>query len=226
MRMRRAFHWRQTNQLTINNRYNMKVFDDEKDKLMDHEYDGIRELDNHMPAWWLWLFYVTIAFSVGYLLYYEVFGWGPTQHEEYEQEMAAAEAKYGAPEEQKPAEDVSWAFSDDPADIKAGKELFDNPGQLCFTCHGSQGEGLVGPNLTDRYWMHGCQPSDIAESIIKGYPDKGMLPYGSGSKLSTEEVQQLVSYIATLQGTDPPNAKEPDMNRTTPCSEGPLAATE
>jgi len=201
----------------------MKVFDDEKDKLMDHEYDGIRELDNHMPVWWLWLFYFTIAFGVGYMFYYEVLGWGPTQHEEYQQEIAAAEAKYGTPEEENPAEDYNWVVSTEQADIAAGKELYMDTNQLCFTCHGNNAQGQVGPNLTDKFWLHGCQPQDIATSIIKGYPDKGMLPYGGGSKISNEKVQQLVSYIASLQGTDPPNPKEPDMNRVQPCSEGPLA---
>lgn len=204
----------------------MKVFDDEKDKLMDHEYDGIRELDNHMPVWWLWLFYFTIAFSVGYMLYYQVLGWGPTQHEEYQQEIAAAEARYGAPEEQEPAEAFEWTISKAEEDIAAGKALFTNPSQLCFTCHGNKGEGLVGPNLTDQYWLHGCSPQDIATSIIEGYPDMGMLAYGSGTKLSNEQVQQLISYIASIQGTTPPNAKEPDTSRAEPCTEGPLAVTD
>jgi len=204
----------------------MKVFDDEKDKLMDHEYDGIRELDNHMPTWWLWLFYITIAFSVLYMLYYQVLGWGPTQHEEYQREVAAAEAMYGSPEEQNPAEDFTWAVSSDEEEIAAGREIYMNPGQLCFTCHGNAGGGLVGPNLTDEYWMHGCQPEDIAASIINGYPDMGMLPYGSGTRMSNEEVQQLVSYIASLQGSNPSDAKEADMNRTEVCSEGPLAQSD
>ena len=204
----------------------MKVFDDEKDKLLDHEYDGIRELDNHMPVWWLWLFYFTIAFGVGYMLYYEVFGWGPTQHEEYRQEVAAAEARYGTQEQENPVEDFTWAVSTDESDIAAGKEMYMNPNQLCFTCHGNNGQGLVGPNLADQYWMHGCQPKDIAASIINGYPDMGMLPYGSGSKLSNEQVQQLVSYIASIQGTEPADAKEADMNRTQACTEGPLASSE
>jgi cytochrome c oxidase cbb3-type subunit 3 len=201
----------------------MKVFDDEQDKLMDHEYDGIRELDNHMPAWWLWLFYFTIAFGVLYMLYFQVLGWGPTQHEEYQQEMAAAEAMYGTPEEQSPVEDFAWTVSTDESDIAAGRELYMSSAQLCFTCHGNAGGGLVGPNLTDEYWMHGCQPVDIAASIIEGYPDMGMLAYGSGTRISNEEVQQLVSYIASLQGTEPADAKEADMNRTQACSEGPLA---
>ncbi|MDZ7716773.1 MAG: cbb3-type cytochrome c oxidase N-terminal domain-containing protein [Balneolaceae bacterium] len=204
----------------------MKVFDDEQDKLLDHSYDGIRELDNHMPTWWLWLFYFTIALGVGYMLYYEVFGWGPTQIEEYQQEVAAAEAKYGAPEEETPVEDFTWAVSTDEADIAAGKELFMKPSQLCFTCHGNNGEGLVGPNLTDNQWMHGCQPEDIAASIINGYPDQGMLAYGSGTRISNEQVQNLISYIASIQGTEPANAKDADMNRTQPCNEGPLAQSD
>lgn len=195
----------------------MKVFDDEKDKLLDHEYDGIRELDNHMPVWWLWLFYFTIVFGVGYLLYYQVFGWGPDQHEEYEREVAAAEVLYGSPDDQQPAEEYAWIISEDEADIAAGKDIFMNPSQLCFTCHGANAEGMVGPNLTDEYWLYGCGPEDIALSIINGYPDKGMMPYGSGAKLNNEEVQHLVSYIASLQGSEPAGAKDPE-NLTTPCS--------
>ncbi|MDZ7694917.1 MAG: cbb3-type cytochrome c oxidase N-terminal domain-containing protein [Balneolaceae bacterium] len=204
----------------------MKVFDDEKDKLLDHEYDGIRELDNHMPVWWLWLFYFTIAFGVGYLLYYQVLGWGPTQHEEYQQEIAAAEARFGLQEDEtNPVEEYTWTVSTDESDIAAGKELYMNPNQLCFTCHGNQGEGLVGPNLTDEYWLHGCSPKEIAASIINGYPDMGMLAYGSGTRMSNEQVQHLVSYIASIQGANPPNAKAADMSRAQPCQEGPLSGS-
>lgn len=204
----------------------MKVYESEKEKLLDHEYDGIRELDNHMPFWWLWLFWCTIAFAVAYLFYYQILGWGPTQYEEYEQEMAAAEAKFGSPGGQQPAAEFTWTISEDEADIKAGKKLFHSPAQLCYTCHGGNAEGMVGPNLTDKYWIHGCTPGDIASSIINGFPDKGMLAYGSGTKISNEKVQQLASYIASLQGSEPANAKEPNMDRAQPCSEGPLAASD
>lgn len=217
---------RLTIQLTIiNEDLTMKVFEDEKDKLLDHNYDGIHELDNHMPVWWLWLFYFTIAFGIGYLLYYQVFGWGPDQYEEYEQEMTAAEAKYGTPEEQEPAENITWAFSKDEEDITNGKTLFHSTSQLCFTCHGDNAQGLVGPNLTDEYWLHGCQPQDIASSIIHGYPEMGMLPYGSGAKLTNEQLESLISYIASLQGSKPENAKETDMSRAQLCTEGPLASS-
>lgn len=203
----------------------MKVYKGEEDKLLDHEYDGIRELDNHMPFWWLWLFFVTIVFGVLYLLYYQVLGWGPTQIEEYEQEVAVAEAKFGSPEDSNPVDAFAWSVNNEDTDIASGKELFMSSAQLCYSCHGNNAQGMVGPNLTDEYWIHGCQPKEIAASIIHGFPDKGMLAYGSGTKISNEKVQQLVSYIASLQGTEPADAKEADMSRAQPCSEGPLAAS-
>jgi cytochrome c oxidase cbb3-type subunit 3 len=204
----------------------MKIRQGEEDKLLDHEYDGIKELDNHMPFWWLWLFFITIVIGVLYLLYYQVLGWGPTQIEEYEQEVAAAEAKFGGQEEQDPAASYTWTISDSEEDIAAGKKLFMDSAQLCFTCHGSNGEGMVGPNLTDNQWIHGCTPKDIAVSIIEGFPNQGMLAYGSGTQISNEKVEQLVSYIASLQGTEPANAKEADPSRAQPCTEGPLASSE
>lgn len=203
----------------------MKILESEKEKLLDHEYDGIQELDNHMPFWWLWLFWCTIAFAVVYLMYYQVLGWGDTQYEEYEQEMAAAEAKFGGSEQQEPASSFTWTISEEESDIEAGRKLFMSSSQLCYTCHGNNAQGMVGPNLTDTYWLHGCKPSDIASSIIHGYPDKGMLQYGSGSKISNEEVQQIVSYIASIQGSEPADAKAPNTDRATQCSEGPLAVS-
>lgn len=201
----------------------MKVFDDEKDKLLDHEYDGIRELDNHMPVWWLWLFYFTITFSIGYLLYYQVLGWGPTQEEQYEQEIAAAEAHYGGTKED-PVESYDWTFLMDEEAIEKGRELYMSNQQLCFSCHGAQGQGMVGPNLADEYWIHGCNPEDIARSIIDGFPEQGMLAYGSGNQISNENVEYLVSYIASLQGSNPSDAKEPDLSRASECEE--IGSTE
>jgi cytochrome c oxidase cbb3-type subunit 3 len=198
----------------------MKVFDDEKDLLMDHEYDGIRELDNHMPAWWLWLFYFTIAWGVGYMVYYYMLG-GPTQEELYEQEMAAAAEQYGLEPEGDGGEtevsDFSWAFLEDQERIEEGREIYMSNGNLCYTCHGANGEGIVGPNITDDLWIHGCSAKEIASSIIEGYPDRGMIAYGSGARLSDEQVQSLISYIASIQGTEPANAKAP-VERAQPCS--------
>ncbi len=196
----------------------MNILDDEKDKLLDHEYDGIRELDNHMPVWWLWLFYFTIAFGVGYVFYYEVFEWGPDQHEEYELEMAAAAEKYKSDEEPAAAASFEWAYSDDAAIIDKGKEIFMGMSNLCFTCHGNAGEGLVGPNLTDDYWLHGCSAEELAKSITEGFPDKGMVAYGSGAPMSNEDVNAVISYIGSLQGTNPPNPKAIDEARAVQCS--------
>lgn len=196
----------------------MKVLDDEKDKLMDHEYDGIRELDNHMPVWWLWLFYFTIIFGVGYALYYEVFKWGPNQFEEYEMEMAAAAEKYKNNTPEGGGADFTWTFSDDAEVIAKGEEIFMGMNNLCFTCHGSAGEGLVGPNLTDEFWIHGCTPAEVALSITEGFPDKGMVAYGSGAPMPDEDVNAVISYINSIQGTNPANAKPRDEARAVQCS--------
>lgn len=196
----------------------MKILDDEQDKLLDHEYDGIKELDNYMPVWWLWLFYFTIAFGIVYLLYYEVLDWGMDQHELYQAEVAAAEQKYGAPEEEgPPPEEFEWTVLTSQEDIDAGKELFNSANQLCATCHAQNLGGSVGPNLTDDMWIHGCSPKEIAMSIVNGYPARGMQPYGSGTKISNEKVQQLVSFIISKQGSDPANAKAVDETRAKPC---------
>jgi cytochrome c oxidase cbb3-type subunit 3 len=199
----------------------MKILDDEKDLLLDHEYDGIRELDNHMPVWWLWLFYFTIAWGVGYMAYYYILG-GPSQEELYEMEMAAAEEKYnldsGSGTEPQGESDFTWAYLDDEARIEEGKEIFMSNSNLCYTCHGSNGEGLVGPNLTDNLWINGCSAEEVAASIIEGFPDKGMIAYGSGAPMPNEKVQSLISYIASIQGTDPAGAKAPDMSRAQPCT--------
>ena len=196
----------------------MKVFDDEQDKLLDHEYDGIKELDNHMPVWWLWLFYITIVFGVGYLLYYEAFEIGPSMAEQYEIEVAEAKKLY-APDPQSPVEQAGFVFSTDPTDIEEGKAIFMSANNLCFTCHGNSGEGLVGPNLTDEFWINGCSAEEVAESIQTGFPSKGMMPYGSGAKISDTELNKLVSYIGSLKGSNPPNPKAIDASRELACTQ-------
>lgn len=199
----------------------MNILDDEKDLLLDHEYDGIKELDNHMPVWWLWLFYFTIAWGVGYMAYYYVFG-GPSQEELYEMEMAAAEEQYNLNEdsgtEPDGAGDFTFAYLDDEERIAEGKEIFMSNNNLCYTCHGSNGEGMVGPNLADNLWIHGCSADEVAASIKNGFPDRGMIAYGSGAPLNNEQLQSLISYIGSLQGTEPEGAKAPDMARAEPCT--------
>lgn len=199
----------------------MKIFDDEKDLLLDHEYDGIKELDNHMPGWWLWLFYFTIAWGVGYMVYYYLLD-GPSQEELYEMEIAAAEEQYGTQDSgdagPEGGETFNWAYLEDEESITKGKEIFLSNNNLCYTCHGSNGEGLVGPNLTDNLWIHGCSPEEMATSIKIGFPDRGMIAYGSGAQLSNDQLQNLISYIASIQGSEPAGAKAPDPNRAQPCT--------
>lgn len=195
----------------------MNILDDEKDKLMDHEYDGIRELDNHMPLWWVWLFYFTIGWGFLYLLYYQITGVGPDQHEQYALEMAAAEKLYGSPDDESITQ-VSWVFEEDEASLSRGKEVYLSTNNLCFTCHGNAGEGIVGPNLTDELWIHGCSAQDLAKNIADGFMEKGMMPYGSNTRISDEDMTDLISYIASIQGTSPANPKAVDESRAIECS--------
>ncbi|MDV7394368.1 cbb3-type cytochrome c oxidase N-terminal domain-containing protein, partial [Arthrospira platensis SPKY1] len=128
-----------------------------------------------MPRWWVWLFVFTIFFGEVYLIYYEL-TIGPNQDEEYAMEMAAAAIKYApAPEEMEAAAAFEWVVMQDDATLQRGKEIYLGNGQLCHTCHGQAGEGLVGPNLTDEMWMHGCDVETIANNIKTGFPSKGMM---------------------------------------------------
>lgn len=194
------------------------ILNDEKDILLDHEYDGIQELDNPMPPWWLYGFYFTIALSVVYLLYYDVTGWGPNQHQEYDQEVAAALQQFGPGEASGPA--INYAeleILSDEASLAAGRALFMSPTNLCTTCHGANAQGLVGPDLTNNFWKHGCDLESIMISIKVGYPSFGMPAYGSGVPLTDEQLHQLASYIISLRGSEPAGAKAPNMARSVEC---------
>ncbi|MBL8035359.1 MAG: c-type cytochrome [Leptospiraceae bacterium] len=182
---------------------------DEKDKLLDHEYDGIRELDNHMPRWWVLGFYFTIAFGLVYMVYYHMAG-GPSSDKEYQMEMAAAGGK------QVVAVETSLKPVTDAASLAAGEKLY--TAQTCAACHSPNLGGLVGPNLTDDFWIHGCDFSAVMGNIKKGFQQKGMMPYGNGKPLSDSELQQLVSYIFSKRGSNPPGAKAIDPEREKKCA--------
>ena len=181
------------------------------DKLLSgHEYDGIKELDNQLPKWWLGLFYITIIFSVIYVLRFHVLKTGDLQQAEYQKEMASAAEKY------KPSETAALNASNatvlaDEASLIAGKAIYD---KNCMVCHLSKGEGLVGPNFTDEYWIHGGSMADIFNIIVIGVPAKGMISWKD--QLPPVEIQQVSSYILSLQGTNPPNAKAPEGELYTP----------
>ncbi len=176
----------------------------EKDILLEHNYDGIRELDNNLPPWWKYSFYISIVWAIGYMSYYHVMG-GPSSHDEYdtamrqakEQQEAYARANAGKVDENS----VTMA---DAAGIADGKDIFTTN---CSPCHGKNGEGVVGPNLTDDYWLHGGSIQDIFKTIKLGYPAKGMKSWATD--LSPVQIKDVASYIKTLHGTNPPNAKAP-----------------
>jgi len=175
------------------------------DKILEgHDYDGIKELDNRLPKWWLGLFYITIIFAVIYFLRYHVLKTGDLQEAEYQKELADAAEKYKKPEGETMDASATTLLTD-AASMEAGKAIYD---QHCLVCHLSKGEGLVGPNLTDQYWIHGGSMEDVVNIIIVGVPAKGMISWKD--QLKPEEIQQVASYILSLQGTDPPNAKAPE----------------
>jgi len=179
--------------------------DHEADLLLDHDYDGIKELDNALPPWWKYGFYITILIAVFYLLKFEVWHTGMNPTEEYKEEMTAAKIQTEAYlASAKENVDENSVVLMDAAGAAAGKALF---AKTCAPCHLAEGQGLVGPNLTDDYWIHGGSIKDIFKTIKYGYPDKGMQSWKN--TYSSIEIEELDTYIKTLRGTHPPNPKAP-----------------
>lgn len=175
----------------------------EADVLLDHDYDGIQELDNSLPPWWKYGFYITIVVGFIYLAHFHLFASGKNPLQEYNAEMAAAKIEKEAYEAQnKDKIDETNVPMADAAGIAAAKTMFN---EKCKACHGGAGEGGAGPNLTDDYWLHKGSLNDIYQSIKVGYPDKGMQAWST--VYSPKEMSYLASYIKTLKGTNPPNAK-------------------
>ncbi|MCI5081750.1 MAG: c-type cytochrome [Saprospiraceae bacterium] len=178
----------------------------EKDILMDHDYDGIRELDNSLPPWWVAMFYITIAYAVVYIGIQHFSDYGMSQEEEYQAEMEQAEESIKAylAKQANLVDETNAELLDDDASLAAGKVVFD---EKCAACHGMAGEGGVGPNLTDPYWLHGGSVKDIFKTVKYGVPEKGMISWKS--QLRPAEIHKVSSYIFKLGGTNPPNQKEP-----------------
>lgn len=176
--------------------------------IQGHNYDGIQEYDNPMPGWWVWIFWLCVIFTPVYILGVHVFGFINT----YEDDLAASQAQLqevrDAYEAANPTFEVSneaiAAFVGVQEHIDAGAALY---GTNCAMCHGDQGQGLIGPNLTDAYWIHGNQNTDLYAVITNGVLDKGMTPWGN--ILSPDERSQLVAYIRSIEGSEPEGAKEP-----------------
>lgn len=184
------------------------------DELLDHEYDGIREFDNPIPAWWTWLWIGSIVFSAVYFVHYHVANTGTGIFAAYEMEMD----KYRAIEaEQRLAaianldEDKLVAAMKDDAMVGAGGAKY---AQLCASCHGDKGQGLVGPNLTDAYWLHSDGSlMSIRKVISEGVPEKGMPAWEK--MITSEEMVQLVAFVGTLRGKNV-EGKEPQGEKVEP----------
>ena len=211
------------------------------------DYDGIQEMDNFLPRWWLYLFYVPIAISVVYLIYYHVLRVGYLQEDEWRREVdptfvraSTADQKFLGvlPQYHSPlfaadgartprmlalagpqmavvfltreTDTLTYLAVVDPALLAAGELAFKN---ICSQCHGKLGEGGVGPNLTDDYWIHGALISDVVRSVKYGYPAKGMVPWQG--TLKEAEIINVASYVLTLRGTNPPNARAPQGDLVT-----------
>ncbi len=206
------------------------------EKLLDHNFDGIRELDNFLPPWWTWLFILTIIFSAGYYLHYHVFETGDLQDVEYYKEvnpewaesdlkMVGPSYRYNSP--YKGSDKVTTVASNNVSDISNEDKIIENAvvtmvltdnqsienGKSiyttnCLACHGANGEGLIGPNFCDSNWIHGGAIEDLVRIINVGVPAKGMIPWDK--TLTPEQILQVASYILTLEGTNPPNQKAPE----------------
>ena len=191
-------------------RFNKAVaFEKENDIMLDHDYDGIKELDNSLPPWWKYGFYLTIVISIVYMYYYHMGGNGPSSLQEY-----AAEVEKG--EEEKAAYlaksannvDENTVVLLDASGIAAGEQIFQTS---CAACHAKDGGGGVGPNLTDSYWLHGGSLQDIFKSIKYGWPDKGMKSWKDD--FSPKQIAEVSSYVQSLKGKQPvaPKEKQGDL---------------
>ena len=179
-----------------------------EDKVL-HELDGIKEYDNPMPGWLMAIWWGSLVFSAAYLIFYALsFGEG-TMEAEYRGEAQAASAEiqayFDAHPLVPPAPADLLAGAADPAVLEVGGARFT---RSCVPCHGEGGRGLIGPNLTDERWIHGGTVEQIFQTVAKGWPAKGMPPWGRAMK--PEELSAVVSYVRSLQGTNPPNAKAPE----------------
>ncbi|MFY7928176.1 MAG: cbb3-type cytochrome c oxidase N-terminal domain-containing protein [Oligoflexus sp.] len=183
----------------------MAEHDKDKEVVRPYVADGIEEYDNPLPPWWVWLFNITIAFGIVYLIWYHVL-----HKPGLEAELAAEKAAF---QKQKAEQAAALAASagdlltrlKDPAKVVEGKDLYVTN---CVACHGQLGEGTVGPNLTDKFWIHGGEPDQIMAVIQHGVPSKGMVAWEP--ILGPQKIEAVTAYVLSLKGTNPPNGKAPE----------------
>jgi cytochrome c oxidase cbb3-type subunit III len=189
------------------------------DEMLEHEFDGIREYDNPPPGWIMWMLYTSIVFAVGYWLYYQTFAVGHQPTKNYEAEMArAAEVQLEKMAKQELSDATLQLMAAVPAQVDEGRKIFE---QFCVVCHGAGGEGNVGPNLTDPYWIHGGAPMSIWKTVTNGVTDKGMAAWAG--QLGPTRVQKVVAFVITLKDTNRPG-KAPQGEVETAAPGAPAAA--
>jgi cytochrome c oxidase cbb3-type subunit 3 len=184
-----------------------KPMEEEKDVMLDHNYDGIRELDNHLPPWWKWLLYGTIVWGAVYMVVYHVTKTLPLMEGEYQAEVARADeqrSKRLAANPPLTIDEGTLVYEPDDAILQSGRKIYVTN---CASCHLSDGQGSIGPNLTDDYWLHGGNIRDIYAVIKNGVPEKGMISWAP--VLSQEQMRDVAFYIKSLHGSNPPNPKAP-----------------
>ena len=186
------------------------------DRLRDHSIDDIQEYDNALPGWWLWMFYISIVFGICYLLGHHYFGNGQPSKTEYDEEderIKALRGKLGEKLLQQPEEDLR-KLSKDPQHIASGKATF---AKFCIVCHGPEATGLVGPNLRDRWWLHGSNMQDMITIINKGSPNFQM-PKQAGTTLRPDEIIDLTCFIVDLnrQGEKAGKPHDPARDKEAP----------
>ena len=169
------------------------------DQVLDHDYDGIQEFDNRLPNWWLWTLWGTIVFAVGYWFVFHTYGLRDLPIAKYDKTMADANALLADSSARGLTAEDLVAMSQDPAKTAEGKAIW---AQYCVVCHKASGEGLVGPNLTDAYWIHGGGPLEIHNTVVQGVTAKGMAAWGR--QLGPDRVDAVVAWVLTLRDTNVP----------------------
>lgn len=184
----------------------LRPVEEEQELLIAHDYDGIQELNNPIPAWFMYLFYASIIFAAGYLLNYHVFKTGQLQYAEYKTEMVQADREKQAflSKAANRVDENTVKLVHDPASMASGQTIYM---QNCKPCHGDHAQGNVGPNLTDDYWLHGNKINDVFKTIKYGVLAKGMPTWEK--QLSPKQIADVANYIKSLHGTNPAGAKEP-----------------
>lgn len=184
----------------------LQPLEKEKDLIIDHSYDGIQELDNPIPVWFNILFSATLIIAVCYLFYYQVSDAGGNQDKEYEHEMVVANKERALYLEKSAnaIDENSVKFDNTPNVLAEGKTIF---ATNCVVCHGDHGQGTVGPNLTDSYWLHGGGIHNIFKTIKYGVPEKGMISWEK--QLTPKQISAVANFILSLKDTNPAGAKAP-----------------